>query len=62
MAKNTGTGNRKGSVKNRTQFETPGGEHAKRNTETGQITDVKTTDKKPFKGVVKEPDDRRSKS
>lgn len=62
MAKNTAKGSRKGSVKNRTQFETPAGGHAKRDTETGRITDVKTTDQEPFKGVAQEPDKRRSKS
>lgn len=62
MAKNTGKGSRKGSVKDRTQFETPAGQHAKRDTETGQIMDVKTSDDEPFKGVAKEPDGRRSSS
>jgi hypothetical protein len=60
MAKNTGNDSRKGSVNDRTQFETPSGNNAKRDTETGQIMDVKTSDKKPFKGVAKEPDGRRS--
>jgi hypothetical protein len=60
MAKNTGKGYRQGSVKNRTQFETPSGNSAKRDLDTGQIIDVKTTDKTPFKGVAKEPDGRRS--
>jgi hypothetical protein len=62
MAKNTGKGTRKGTVKDRTQFETPAGEHAKRDTETGQIIDVKTSDDEPFKGVAKEPDGRRTSS
>jgi hypothetical protein len=62
MAKNTGKGSRKGSVKDRSQFKTPAGEFAKRNDTTGEIMDVKTTDEKPFKGVAKEPDKRRSKS
>lgn len=62
MAKNTGDGSRKGTVKDRTQFETPQGNYAKRDTESGQITDVKTTDEKPFKGVAGEPDKRRKKS
>lgn len=60
MAKNTGNDSRKGSVNDRTQFETPSGHNAKRDTETGQIMDVKTSDKKPFKGVATEPDGRRS--
>lgn len=59
MAKNTGKGSRKGAVKDRTQFETPAGDYAKRDTETGEIMDVKSTEEEPFKGVAKEPDDRR---
>ncbi len=62
MAKNTGKGSRKGSVDDRTQFETPSGQHAKRDTETGEIIDVKTSDDKPFKGVAQEGDGRREKS
>ncbi len=61
MATNTGKGSRKGAVKDRTQFETPSGDNAKRNTDNGEIMDVKTTDKTPFKGVAKEPDKRRTK-
>ncbi|MBB4634337.1 hypothetical protein [Longimicrobium terrae] len=61
MAKNTGNGSRVGSVNGRTQFETPSGHNAKRDTDTGQIMDVKTSDKEPFKGVAREPDKRRSK-
>jgi len=61
MAKNSGKGHRVGSVDDRTQFETPSGHNAKRDTETGRILDVKTSDKKPFKGVAEEPDGRRSK-
>lgn len=60
MATNTGNGSRKGAVKDRTQLETASGNAAKRDTKTGQIVDVKTSDKKPFKGVAKESDDRRS--
>lgn len=62
MAKNTGDGHREGSVDDRTQFETPAGNSAKRNTETGEIMDVKTTDKSKFKGVAEEKDDRRTES
>lgn len=62
MAKNTGDGSRKGTVKDRTQFETPQGNYAKRDTETGQITDVKTSDEEPFKGVAEESDGRHKKS
>jgi len=57
MAKNAG-GHRDGAVKNRTQFQTPEGNWAKRNRENGQIMDVKQ-DGKPFKGVAQEVDDRR---
>lgn len=60
MAENTGKGYRKGSVRDRTQFDTPAGNKAKRDTDTGRIMDVKTSDKTPFKGVAKEPDGRRS--
>lgn len=59
MATNTGKGYRKGAVKDRTQTQTPDGHHVKRNTETGQFMDVKS-DEKPFKGVAREPDGRRS--
>lgn len=62
MAKNTGDGHRKGSVDDRTQFETPSGNNAKRDTETGQIMDVKSTDESKFKGVAEEKDDRRTGS
>jgi len=61
MATNTGKDSRKGAVKDRTQFETPSGNAAKRDTKTGQIIDVKTSDDKPFKGVAQEGDDRRTK-
>ncbi len=56
MAKNppTGDGHRKGAVRGRSQFQTPSGDWAKRDTKTGRILDVKTSDKKPFKGVRKE--------
>ncbi len=59
MAKNTSKGTRKGTVKDRTQFETESGAAAKRDAKTGRIIDVKTSDKKPFKGVAQESDDRR---
>ena len=62
MAKNTGDVHRDGSVDDRTQFETPSGHNAKRDSETGQIMDVKTTDKSNFKGVAEEKDDRRTDS
>ncbi|MBK8642314.1 MAG: hypothetical protein IPN15_08915 [Saprospiraceae bacterium] len=56
MAKNgkSGDGHRNGSVKDRTQVENPKtGLYVKRDTETGQFIDVKTTGGK-FKGVRKE--------
>ena len=54
MAKNTGTGSRKGAVKKRSQVENPENEHfTKRDTETGEFMDQKADDK-PFKGVRKE--------
>jgi hypothetical protein len=62
MATNTGKGSRKGSVRGKTQFETPSGHYAKRDRETGQIEDVKTSDKEKFKGVAEEPDGRRTES
>lgn len=62
MAKNTGKEFREGSVDDRTQFETPSGNSAKRDTKTGEIIDVKTTDKSKFKGVAEETDARRTKS
>ncbi len=62
MAKNTGQDHRRGSVNDRTQFESPSDNNAKRDAESGEIMDVKTTDKKPFKGVAKEPDGRRTGS
>lgn len=61
MAKNTGKGYREGSVDDRTQFETPSDNNAKRDASTGEIMDVKTSDKSKFKGVAEEPDDRRTK-
>jgi len=55
MAKNTGSGSRRGEVTGRSQFKTPSGDWAKRNTATGRIMDVKTSGSgTPFKGVRKE--------
>jgi hypothetical protein len=56
MAKNNppGDGHRIGAVKNRSQTQTPSGNWVKRDKDTGQFMDVKTTDKTPFKGVRKE--------
>lgn len=58
MAKNTGEGFRRGSVKNRTQLQTESGKFVKRDRETGEFMDQKKDDQ-PFKGVAKEPDERR---
>ena len=65
MAKNTGKDYRKGSVDNRTQTENPKTDNwVKRDQDPnskheGEFMDVKE-DEKPFKGVAKEPDKRRS--
>lgn len=61
MAKNTGEGSRKGSVNDRTQTTAPNGNAIKRDTETGQIIDQKTTEG-DFKGVAHEKDGRRTKA
>lgn len=57
MAKNkpVGDNSRKGAVKERTQMRNPVTKlWTKRNTESGQFIDVKTSSSKPFKGVRKE--------
>lgn len=60
MAKNTGGGSRVGSVKDRSQVKNPStGDFVKRDDNTGTFMDVKQ-DGKPFKGVAKEPDGRRT--
>ena len=53
MAKNTGSGYRKGAVKARSQTQTSSGHYVKRDSTTGQFKDVKS-DKSPFKGVRKD--------
>ncbi len=60
MATNSNKGHRTGSVTGRTQTKTSSGHYVKRNTSTGRFTEVKTTDRTPFKGVAKENDGRRS--
>ena len=50
----SGDGRRNGMVKGRSQTKTPSGHYVKRDTSTGRFMDVKTSDKKPFKGVRKE--------
>jgi hypothetical protein len=61
MAKNTGNGSRIGSIKNRTQVQNPKTDRwVERDATTGQFVNQKADDK-PFKGVAKEPDGRRSK-
>lgn len=57
MAKNTGTGYRKGAVTGRTQYQREDGNWQKRNERNGQFMEVKD-DGKPFKGVAREPDGR----
>ncbi len=62
MAKNTGSGSRKGSVTERSQVKNPAtGDFTKRDTADGQFIDVKQ-DGEPFKGVAKEPDGRKKKA
>ncbi len=51
--KNRHDGHLEGQVKDRSQFQTPSGNWAKRDTSTGQIVNVKS-DPTPFKGVRKE--------
>ena len=50
----TGDSHRNGAVRDRTQTKTPAGNWVKRDSDSGRVMDVKTTDKKPFKGVTKE--------
>ncbi|WP_170880216.1 hypothetical protein [Paenibacillus odorifer] len=45
---------RVGQVRQRSQFQTPNGNWAKRDTTTGRILDQKTSSPEPFKGVRKE--------
>ena len=49
-----GDGKRNGAVRGRSQTKTPSGNYVKRDTASGRFLDVKTSDKKPFKGVRKE--------
>jgi len=49
-----GDGHRNGAVRDRSQIQTPSGHWVKRDVDTGRFMDVKTSDKKPFKGVRKE--------
>lgn len=49
-----GDGHRNGAVRKRSQTQTSSGHWVKRDKETGRFMDVKTSDKKPFKGVRKE--------
>ncbi len=60
MAKNTGSGFRRGSVTGRTQFERPDGHFQKRDERSGKFMEVKSSSGR-FKGVAKEPDGRDSK-
>ncbi len=51
--KPVGDGHRTGAVRRRSQTQTPSGNWVKRNAETGQFMDVKSSPK-PFKGVRRE--------
>lgn len=51
--KNTHDGHREGAIRDRSQFQTPSGQWAKRDRDTGRILDVKA-DNDPFKGVTRE--------
>jgi hypothetical protein len=53
VAKNSGSGQRKGAVKGRSQTKTSSGHYVKRDAITGKFLDVKA-DKSPFKGVRRE--------
>lgn len=59
MAVNTGKGFRRGSVDGRTQAKAPNGNFVKCDTSTGRFMDEKSGGK-PFKGVAREKDGRRS--
>ena len=67
MAKNTGTGTRKGAVTGRTQTKNPvtktwvERDEEEGSKKKGEFKNVKE-DGKPFKGVAKEPDKRRRKT
>lgn len=59
MAKNTGNGFRRGSVNDRSQvYNSQNDRWTKRDADSGRFMDQKQ-DGTPFKGVAKEPDDRR---
>ena len=49
-----GDGHRNGAVRQRLQTQTPSGHWFKRDAESGQFMDVKTSSNAPFKGVRKE--------
>ncbi len=53
MAKNSGSGFRKGAVKGRSQTKTSSGNYVKRDAASGRFLNVKS-DKSPFKGIKKE--------
>ena len=57
MAKNTGSGFRRGAVTARTQFRRPDGNWQKRDERTGLLMAVKN-DGAPITGVAKEPEGR----
>jgi transcriptional regulator of nitric oxide reductase len=53
MATNAGSGHQRGSVNDRSQMKTPGGNYVKRNAGTGRFMDQKASGR-PLKGVAKE--------
>jgi hypothetical protein len=53
MAKNTGSGHRKGAIRNRSQTKSTSGNYVKRDGKTGRFLNVKS-DKSPFKGIRRE--------
>ncbi len=57
MARNTGSGYRRGAVSGRTQFQRSDGHWQKRDEHTGHLMPVKQSGG-PYKGVAKEPDGR----
>ena len=58
MAKNTGEGYRKGSVKEKSRVFNPQTERWTKRGPDGKFEDVKS-DGTPFKGIAKEPDHRK---
>lgn len=53
MAKNSGSGHRKGAIKGRSQLKAASGHYIKRDAKSGKFLAVKS-DKSPFKGIKRE--------